>query len=103
MNATYDQIQSLISNNETFNGNSSSAKRLNYVPRETGRLYDDSSLRAWEDSLNGHNDFYVVYSYGTPMMVHALGTAGEIEPWINPNKYSTTTSRLQNIIRRIWG
>jgi hypothetical protein len=41
-----------------------------------------------------------VYSYRTPIARHAMGS------WkyqLNPEKYSTTTSRHQNLIRRAWG
>jgi hypothetical protein len=44
--------------------------------------------------------WYTVYSYRTPIARQALAT------WhyqLNPEKYSTTTSRHQNLIRRAWG
>lgn len=43
---------------------------------------------------------YAVYSYST--LIATFIKDGEIM-WINPTKYSMTTSRLQNIIRKAWG
>lgn len=53
---------------------------------------------------------YIVVSYNTAIAkanrVTVVGaTRNEVEGglWLNPNKYSVTTSRLQNIVRRAWG
>lgn len=41
------------------------------------------------------DDFYVVYSYGTPIAWHAHGT------WTVPDvRYSVTTTRHQNTVRK---
>ena len=40
---------------------------------------------------------YVVYSYSTE-----IATAKDGILWLNERKYSVTTSRLQNIIRKAW-
>jgi hypothetical protein len=52
------------------------------------------SMSAERDELG----VYYVYSYGTQIASYAL-THGTW--WINPNKYSVTTSKQQNIIRRV--
>lgn len=43
---------------------------------------------------------YCVYSYQTLIASYDVAS-GEI--FYNPRKYSNTTSRLQNIIKRAWG
>lgn len=45
-----------------------------------------------------YGDEYEVYSYGTLIATRKNG-----ETWVNPRRYSMTTSRLQNMIRRAWG
>mgnify|MGYP000045772829 CR=1 FL=1 len=47
---------------------------------------------------------YRVYSYSTLIgTVVWDGSEGEYEKFLNERKYSMTTSRLQNIIRKAWG
>lgn len=72
----YAQVERAIANREKFEGN---------------------SCRGYYD-----NGEYVVLSYSTRIAVVAGAERGG-EVWLNPNKYSVTTSRLQNIIRRAWG
>lgn len=47
---------------------------------------------------------YRVYSYST-LIAEAVwdGSEGELEKFLNERKYSVTTSRLQNLIRKAWG
>lgn len=45
---------------------------------------------------------YVIVSYTTPIAVARLKDDGSWEYRLNARKYSATTSRLQNIIRRAW-
>lgn len=46
---------------------------------------------------------YDVYSYSTLIgTVVWDGSEGEYEKFLNESKYSMTTSRLQNIIRKAW-
>jgi hypothetical protein len=55
------------------------------------------------NSLNGFWDaqtgYYVVYSYNT--LIATLESGGK--RWVNPNKFSQTTTRQQNLIKRAWG
>ena len=54
-------------------------------------------------SARWENDVYVVYSYRT-VIAHVNGQGeGGRDRWVSPEKYSTTTSRQQNLIRRVWG
>ncbi len=47
---------------------------------------------------------YAVYSYNTLIAEKSWdGAEGEWFTWVNPNKYSVTTSKHQGIIRRAWG
>lgn len=46
---------------------------------------------------------YRVYSYSTLIATAVWdGSEGELEKFFNDRKYSVTTSRLQNIIRKAW-
>lgn len=45
------------------------------------------------------NGNYVVFSYSTLI----AGTMPDGSKHLNAGKYSVTTSRLQNIIRKVWG
>lgn len=46
---------------------------------------------------------YRVYSYNTLIATAVWdGSEGELEKFLNEQKYSMTTSRLQNIIRKAW-
>jgi hypothetical protein len=56
--------------------------------------FNGNSLTAyWE------GDTYRVVSYATLIATYNRETKAE---WINPNKYSVTTSKQQNLIRRTW-
>lgn len=41
---------------------------------------------------------FMVWSYGT-----LIGTYSAKARWVSERRYSKTTSRLQNICRRVWG
>lgn len=59
----------------------------------TGRL--PAVYMAAFDAAQLAPDYYVVHSYSTPIAWHANGT------WVVPDvKYSRTTARHQNIVRR---
>lgn len=73
-NATYNDIQRLLDNRQPFTGNSASAK------------------------IDGFGN-YQVYSYQT--LIATWHNDGKI--YLDGTKYSTTTSRLQNLIRKAWG
>lgn len=83
--SNYAQVERAIRNFEPFTGNSC-------------RGY-------WEDGE------YVVISYNTKIANASRATVAGASRggllweglWINPKKYSMTTSRLQNIIKRAWG
>ena len=44
-------------------------------------------------------DTYKVYSYSTLI----ASADGMTEQWVTPERYSVTTSRLQNLIKKAWG
>jgi hypothetical protein len=82
--SNYTQVESAIRNFAPFTGNSC-------------RGY-------WEDGE------YVVISYNTKIAKATRAVvAGAIRRdipgglWVNSSKYSQTTTRLQNIIKRAWG
>jgi len=67
----------------------------------TGGYFNTSTGRLPQDRVTGFNratdadDFYAVYSYGTPIAWYAHGT------WTVPAvKYSVTTSRHQSTVTR---
>ena len=72
----YKTIETKLSNRESFNGN---------------------SLNGFWDAINRN---YVVYSYSTLIASYDPNTG---QRWVNPNKFSQTTSRQQNLIKRAWG
>jgi len=45
-------------------------------------------------------DTYRVISYSTQIAEYNTTTG---EKWVSPTRYSVTTSRQQNLIRRAWG
>lgn len=73
--ATYPQIKIALEEHASFEGNSCHAYR------DAGGVYR-------------------VISYRTEVANYNLNTG---EAWIDSTKYSVTTSKLQNIIRRAWG
>jgi hypothetical protein len=74
MQDNYQAIAVKLANREAFRGNSMSAY--------------------WFDTD------YQVLSYGT---IIANYNSYECETWISANKYSVTTSRHQNLIKKAWG
>ena len=69
----YDTIETKLRNREPFIGN---------------------SLRAvWDGEV------YKVYSYHT--LIATLGQGGGPR-WVSEERYSNTTSRAQNLIKRVW-
>ena len=78
----YKTIEKKLLNLESFSGNTMSAR----AEHSRGRFE------------------YKIYSYQTLVAVRTYdGLEGEWFDWLNPNKYSTTTSRHQNLIKRAWG
>ena len=61
----------------------------------TAKPFTHGSCRAYYEA-NGN---YVIYSYSTLI----AGITANGVKHLNGNKYSMTTSRLQNIIKRAWG
>ena len=69
----YKEIETRLTNRQPFTGN---------------------SLRGFWDG-----DTYKVFSYST-----LIATLGPDSPrWVDPTKYSNTTTRQQNLIKRAWG
>jgi hypothetical protein len=56
----------------------------------------------WEYESDDSQQVYVVYSYGTRIAVAQRQPNGQLIASMDTQKYSTTTSRLQNIIKRAW-
>lgn len=82
MQDNYQTIARKLSDLESFTGNSLTAK----VEKTWGTFS------------------YRVYSYATLIAEKTWdGAEGEWHTWLNPDKYSTTTSRHQNLIRKAWG
>ena len=70
---TYKEIPDAITKQENFAG---------------------SSVQGYKE-----NDWYYVYSYGTLMAIVLANGAGVV---LNKKKYSPTTSKIQNILRRLF-
>jgi hypothetical protein len=61
---------------------------------ETLKEFTGNSMRGrWEDGR------FIVYSYSTPIAIWQTSLVKEV----TERKYSVTTSRHQNLIRRAWG
>lgn len=82
--SNYRQIETAIRKREPFTGN---------------------SCRGYYEGTE-----YVVVSYNTAIarasrVVVVGAERHEVDGglWVNPKRYSNTTSRLQNIVRRAWG
>jgi len=81
-----------IANRIAFTGNNlyGVVQSFDSVVYQTGRLPQD-----FETQLRLDRPSYIVYSYGTPIAWHS--NSG----WFMPNcKYSVTTSKHQNYVRR---
>ncbi len=80
----YKTIATKLANREPFKGNTLTATA---EITDLGRVFT-----------------YKVYSYSTLIALKTWdGMEGEWFTWVNPNKYSVTTSRQQNLIKRAWG
>lgn len=78
----YKVIEQKLRNLESFNGNTLTAR----VEKTWGSMV------------------YRVYSYSTLIAEKTwYGDEGEWNTYLNDTKYSVTTSKHQNIIRRAWG
>lgn len=73
--SNYKQIATALTEHATFEGN---------------------SARAYRDAGN----IYRVISYRTEIANYDLNTG---IGWVDSTKYSVTTSKLQNMVRRAWG
>lgn len=73
----YRTIATKLANREPFTGN---------------------SLRAYWVSVDGQHEYQVI-SYNTIIAKSRHLANG----WVDPTKYSNTTSRQQNLIKRAWG
>lgn len=103
--ATYKTAEPLLAQREEFRNSagSFSAKWLSTdslpQPRDAS---SDAEYIAYTDvhhSVASYDQVYVVFSYTTPIYVSDEKTT----LWVNPIKYSTTTSKQQNLIRRVFG
>ena len=61
--------------------------------------FNAGTLTAFWEGEDLSSMAYVVRSYGTPIAKRTQG--GEI--WLTPIKYSTTTSRHLNLVKKAWG
>lgn len=71
--ANYREIEQLLADRAPFKGN---------------------SLSAYTDNFGN----YQVYSYTTLI----ANTKADGSTWVDPRKYSVTTSRAQNLIKKAW-
>lgn len=76
-------------------------KQLNYSEIEQA-IAECAEFRGSSCFGQWVGDTYLVTSYWTTI-AKAVPSPGGLVYWVNPEKYSVTTSRLQNIIRRVWG
>jgi hypothetical protein len=92
---TQKQAVLAIANIEAFEASALSARTVCNARPPYGRLDDVESF--YEATHNSGGPVYVVYSYGTPIAWHIYAT----DEWVVPaEKYSTTTSKHQGLVRR---
>jgi len=83
-----------IATGQEFKASALSGKRETYTP-DSGRLNSGEFSRLVVDFNNSGRSMYVVYSYGTPIAWHTA------EGWyVVEQKFSVTTSKHQNYVRR---
>lgn len=90
----YKEIERAIANNEPFKHNGTLTGEIDRMS-----ISDNITMRETEAYFS-YDDvlFYKIYSYSTLIYAENLQTG---EKWLNPHKYSVTTSKQQNIIRRV--
>ena len=82
-----------ITNRQEFTASALSGKMEEFTP-QFGRL-DNEEVTRLIDAFNLDTRAYVVYSYGTPIALHNAGG------WhLVGQKFSMTTSKHQNLVRR---
>lgn len=93
----YDDIQQAIQNQETFNYDGASSVYIaSPVDIELNRgKAEDAAVAELQQAMEGQSKGYLVFSYSTPI---ALFTPAAVT--VPEAKYSSTTSRLQNLCRR---
>lgn len=98
MRANYRQIPTMLMSESPFEGNSMRAmipvardKDGDYISHR-GRLY---SSRSAQELFKGKSFRYLVLSYGTPI----AGITDSGERVFVEDKFSSTTSRHQNLVR----
>lgn len=82
-----------IATAQEFKASALSGKYEEFCP-QSGRLDNDETKRLIEAFESGHGA-YVVHSYGTPIAWHSMG-----EWYVVAQKFSVTTSKHQNYVRR---
>ena len=86
----YKTIATKLENRIPFRGNSL-----------TAIIKDDNYSKGY--FVYSYNTLIAVYNY-EPIEPNANLLPWEsLQRWVNPQKYSQTTSRQQNLIRRAWG
>jgi len=83
-----------IASKQEFKASALSGKREEYSP-QTGRL-DNEEIARLIDAFDSGNGGYVVMSYGTPIAWHTEGNGW----YVVEQKFSVTTSKHQNYVRR---
>jgi hypothetical protein len=74
----------------------------NYKTIET-KLRNLESFRGNSLSANWSMGEYLVWSYNTEIANAKGGKFTPFTSWVDSSKYSVTTSRHQNLIRKAWG
>ena len=100
----YNTVEPRLDYREEFKNSTGSFSAKWMSPSSLPQPRDASSDAEYDAYTDLHrivatyDRIYVVYSYTTPIYV-----SDETQTlWVNPIKYSTTTSRQQNIIRRVF-
>lgn len=83
LNQSYNEIEASLRHRKPFTHNGSMSA---------------STVMSHCDACGEINESYQVRSYSTPIYVECMGCG---DKWINPTKYSMTTTRQQKLVRRV--
>lgn len=93
--ANYKEIEDSIRRNEPFKHGNSMTGVIDYID---GSDKDRFGIFG-EDDVD--ETYYCIYSYSTLIYAERMEANGK--RWLDDKKYSSTTSRRQNLIRRVKG
>lgn len=93
----YNEIESALYNMEEFVGNSCHAKLMESNSQLGQGVAPQEDFEKMNSVFKANSSCYVVFSYNTPIAIQGMDTGEVVIPEV---KYSSTTSRQQNLCRK---